>query len=132
MKRLKTKHRDKSALELARFCARTAQDSKAEDVTILDVHRLSTFTDYFVIMSGKSSRHVQGLAQNIEGELSAKRISASKTEGLKEGTWVLLDYGDVVVHIFYREARAFYDLDGLWHDAPRIPVEQHDNSPAAR
>ena len=132
MKKLKKKHWDKSALELARFCARTGLDTKAEDVIILDVRGLSTFTDYFVIMSGRSSRHVQGLAEVIEGQLSAKRVSARKTEGLKEGTWVLLDYGDVVVHIFYSEARVFYDLDGLWHDAPRIQVEQSENSPAAR
>ena len=73
-------------------------------------------------MSGRSTRHVQGLAEVIEGELSAKRISSKNCEGLKEGQWVLLDFGDVVVHIFYKEQRTFYDLDGLWHDAPKVAI----------
>lgn len=124
MRRLKKKHRDRSGSELARLCARIALDKKAEDIVILDVRTLTYFTDYFVIMSARSTRHAQGLAEAIEGELSAKRISSKNCEGLREGQWILLDYGDVVVHIFYKEQRAFYDLDGLWHDAPRIAVEQ--------
>lgn len=120
MSRLKKQHRDKSGLELAQECARIALDTKAEDLVILDVRGLTSFTDFFVIMSGRSTRHVQGLAEAIGEELSAKRISSKNCEGLKEGQWVLLDYSDVVVHIFYKETRAFYDLEGLWHDAPRI------------
>lgn len=123
MKRLKKEHQDKSGLELAQICARVALDHKAEDLIILDVHELTSFTDYFVIMSGRSTRHVQGLADSIEKEFSSKRISNKFCEGLQEGLWVLLDYNDVVVHIFYKETRGFYDLDGLWHDAPRIDVE---------
>ncbi|GAB4338219.1 MAG: ribosome silencing factor [Desulfobulbaceae bacterium] len=120
MKKLKKEHRDKSGLELAQICARVALDHKAEDVVILDVRELTSFTDYFVIMSGRSTRHVQGLAESIEDALRAKRISSKFCEGLQEGLWVLIDYYEVVVHIFYRETREFYDLDGLWHDAPKI------------
>ena len=120
MRRLKKEHHEKSGEELARECARIALDTKAEDLVILDVRGLTSFTDFFVIMSGRSTRHVQGLADTIAGDLSAKRISSKNCEGLKEGLWVLLDYSDVVVHIFYKETRAFYDLDGLWHDAPQI------------
>lgn len=123
MKRLKKEHQEKSGRELAQFCARIALDHKAEDLSILDVRELTYFTDYFVIMTGRSTRHVQGLAENIENELRAKRISAKHCEGLQEGHWVLLDFNDVVVHIFYRETRQFYDLDSLWHDAPRIETE---------
>ena len=123
MKKLKTKHRSKSSLEIATLCGQVALDKKAEDLIILDVRSICSFTDYFVIMSGRSTRHAQGLAEAIEGELRTKRISTAKTEGLREGLWILLDYDDVIVHIFYKETRRFYDLEGLWHDAPRIAIE---------
>ena len=74
-------------------------------------------------MSGKSTRHVQGLAEVIEDKLRSKRVKASKAEGLQDGMWVLLDFDDVVVHIFYHEQRKFYDLEGLWHEAKRVKVE---------
>jgi ribosome-associated protein len=84
----------------------------------------SSFTDYFIIMSGRSTRHVQGLAEAIETELNSKRISSQHAEGIQEGLWVLLDFGDAVVHIFYKEQRAFYDLEGLWHDARRLDLKE--------
>lgn len=120
MKQLKEEYRSLEGLELARICARVADDAKAEDVVVLDVRGLSSFTDFFVIMSGRSTRHVQALAESLENELRSKRIKTSRTEGLQEGTWVLLDFGEVVVHVFYHEQRDFYDLEGLWHDAPRL------------
>lgn len=123
MRKLKKEYTTKEGRELAAACARVALDTKAEDVVVLDVRGLASFTDYFVIMSGRSTRHVQGLAEAIEGELSAKRVSSKHSEGLREGLWVLLDFGDVVVHIFYHENRGFYDLEGLWHDAPKIDVD---------
>lgn len=123
MRKLKKEYREKEGLGLAGVCARIALDTKAEDLVVLDVRGLASFTDYFVIMNGRSTRHVQGLAEAIESELSAKRISSRHSEGLREGLWVLLDFGDVVVHVFYHETRRFYDLEGLWHDAPRIDVD---------
>ena len=120
MPQVKKKYRKKTSRELARLCVRTAVEKKAEDPVILDVRKLCSFTDYFVILSGRSTRHVQGLAEAIEEEMRSKKLSTSKSEGLQEGTWVLLDYNDVVVHIFYTETRKFYDIEGLWHDAPRI------------
>ena len=107
-------------MELARICSRIAIDNKAEDVVALDVRKMSSFSDYFVIMSGRSTRHVQALAEGLENELRSKRIKTSRAEGLQEGHWVLLDFGDVIVHVFYHEQRDFYDLEGLWHDAPRV------------
>ncbi len=124
MQRLKTEYQDKSGLELAQICARVALDAKAEDVVILDVTGISSFTDYFVIMSGRSTRHVQGLAETIEHAMRSKRINTSHAEGLQEGMWVLLDFNDVVVHIFYHEQRSFYDLEGLWHDAKKIDIAE--------
>jgi ribosome-associated protein len=129
MQQVKKKHRKKSSKKLAKLCVQAAIDKKAENPAIdkkaenpviLDVRKLCSFADFFVIMSGRSTRHVQGLAETIEAELRSKRLSTSSAEGLNEGTWVLLDYNDVVVHIFYSETRKFYDIEGLWHDAPRI------------
>ena len=124
MQRLKTEYQDKSGLELAKICAQVALDAKAEDLVVLDVKGISSFTDYFVIMSGRSTRHVQGLAETIEHAMRSKRINTSHAEGLQEGMWVLLDFDDVVVHIFYHEQRSFYDLEGLWHDAKPVNIDE--------
>lgn len=124
MQRLKTEYQDKSGLELAKICAQVALDAKAEDLVVLDVKGISSFTDYFVIMSGRSTRHVQGLAETIEHAMRSKRINTSHAEGLQEGMWVLLDFDDVVVHIFYHEQRSFYDLEGLWHDAKPVKIDE--------
>ena len=122
MQQVKKKHRKKSSLALAKLCIKAALDKKAEDPLILDVRKLCSFTDYFVILSGRSTRHVQGLAEAVEEEIRSKRLSTGKSEGLREGNWVLLDYHDVIVHIFYTETRKFYDIEGLWHDAKRIKI----------
>ncbi len=124
LKRLKKEILDKTGLERATLCAQAAWDNKAEDVVVLDVQGISSFADYFVIMSGRSSRHVQGLAQALEATMRSKRISAANAEGIQDGMWVLLDFDDVVVHIFYHEQRSFYDLEGLWHDAPRVEIDE--------
>ena len=124
MRELRKGYQEKGGEELAATAARIASDAKAEDITVLDVRGLSSFTDYFVIMSGRSTRHVQGLAEAIERELRSKRVSTKHSEGLREGQWVLLDFGDMVAHIFYNESRHFYDLEGLWHDAVRVDVDQ--------
>jgi ribosome-associated protein len=131
MKKVHRKHADKGGMELARLAGKAALDKKAEDLLILDVRGLSSFTDFFVIMSGRSTRHVQGLAEAVETALRNKRLTPATTEGLRDGLWVLLDFNDVVVHIFYAETRAFYDLEGLWHDAPRVSVEPPADEDAA-
>jgi ribosome-associated protein len=124
MKQMKKEYQEKTGLELARICAQAALDTKAEELVILDVRGLTTFTEYFLIMNGKSTRHVQALAETIEAKLRSKRVkSSSSAEGLREGMWVLLDFDDVVVHIFYHEQRKFYDLEGLWSEGKRIDIE---------
>jgi len=115
---------EKSSLELATILYDIAVDHKAEDIVLLDVKKISGFADYFLIMSGRSTRHVQGLAGGIEQKLSRKRLSSTKAEGLDEGHWVLLDFNDVIVHIFYHEERQAFDLEGLWHDAPRVDLSK--------
>lgn len=131
MKKVQKKHAGKSSLELARLAGRAALDKKAENLVILDVRGLSSFTDFFVIMSGRSTRHVQGLAEAVEEALRGKRLSPAATEGLRDGQWVLLDFNDVVIHIFYTENRDFYDLEGLWHDAPRMALEPEEGEERA-
>ncbi len=116
----------KNSLKVARICAQEGLDHKAEDLIILDVHTISSFADYFVIMSGRSTRHVQGLAESIQTKMGKKRISGANSEGLREGIWILLDYNDVIVHIFYKETRKFYDLEGLWHDASRVGLKNEE------
>lgn len=120
MKQVHSKYSDLSSLEVARLVSDAALDKKAKDLIVLDVNQISSFADYFVIMSGRSTRHVQGLAEAIDSKIRSKRTKDSNSEGLQEGLWVLLDYNEVVVHIFYNEVRKFYDLEGLWHDAPRV------------
>jgi len=122
MKKVHKDIQDASSLEVARFAALAALEKKAEDLVVLDVRGLSSFTDFFVIMSGRSTRHVQGLAQEVDAALRHKKVKDGNTEGLNEGHWVLLDYNDVVVHVFYTEDRNFYDIEGLWHDAPRVEI----------
>lgn len=102
------------------LCAREAFEYKALDLALLDVAGLTSFTDYFLICSGKSSRQVQGLADNLEATLANLGIKPLGIEGRVEGHWVLMDYGDVVIHIFYEPVRYFYDLESLWSDATRV------------
>ena len=106
--------------EKAFLCARAALDHKAVDLVILEVKKLSSFTDYFVICSGNSDRQVQAIAGHIEEKLKEGDIRPLSVEGKREGRWVLLDYGSVVVHVFSKAAREYYALEKLWGDAPRL------------
>ena len=98
------------------------QGMKAFDIVILDVRRLASFADYFILCSGRSHRQVSAIAEFVEQELKTKGIRSLGIEGLREGHWILMDYGDVVIHIFHEPVRTFYDLEGLWSDAGRIDV----------
>jgi len=120
MKKIQKKYRELPTEELLRIICQVADRQKAQDLLVLDVRGLASFADYFVMMSGTSTRHVQGLADVIDGEIGSKRMKTGDTEGLIDGNWVLLDYNDIIVHIFYHESRRYYDLEGLWHDAPRL------------
>ncbi len=93
---------------------------KAKDITLLDVGERIKITDYFIIATGDNRRMVQALAVEVDKKLKAECSLKSRIEGLQVGWWVLMDFGEVVVHIFRDEARAYYDLDNLWADAPRV------------
>jgi ribosome-associated protein len=97
-------------------------DRKATEVILLDVRGISSYADYFVLGSGDSERQVTATAEHVREQLKEAGYRTIGTEGFDSGHWVLLDYGEVVVHLFHPEARAFYDLDGLWADAPKEKV----------
>jgi ribosome-associated protein len=111
-------------LEKARLCAEVAAAHKAERPLICEVAEVVGYTDYFVICSGRSTRHVQAIAEHIEAALAQRRVKPMGVEGLLEGHWVLLDLNDVIVHIFYQPMRAFYDLEGLWWEARQIEFSE--------
>jgi ribosome-associated protein len=111
-----------SSQEKAFLCARALLDRKAIDLVILEVKDLSSFTDYFLICSGNSDRQVQAIASYIEERLGKEGIHPLGIEGKREGRWTLLDYGDVVVHIFFHPVREFYDLERLWSEATRVEL----------
>ena len=109
------------------FCAQAALDKKAFDITILELKKASSLTDYFLICSGRSDRQVQAIARSIEEKMGEKGVRPLGEEGIREGRWVLMDYDDVVIHIFYDQVRFYYDLEGLWIEAPRIkPPKEKD------
>ena len=107
------------------YCVRAALEKKAFDLVLLDVQNISSFTEYFLICSGRSDRQVQAIVRSIEEDLKKMGIYSLGMEGFEEGKWILMDYDDVVVHVFFDPVRRFYDLEGLWLDAPRVDrVEQ--------
>jgi len=96
---------------------------KAEDIKVLDVRKLTSYTDVFIMASARSTRQAAAIGEYIKVELKKEEITPITVDGLSEGSWVLLDYGDVIVHVFYDETRDYYDLDGLWADAVVIDHE---------
>ncbi len=96
---------------------------KAIDLVVLDLRKLSSIADVFIICSGRSNRQVSAIAEHIQVDLKKHGITPLSVEGKNEGHWVLLDYGHVIIHIFYEPIRSFYDLEGLWIDAERIETK---------
>jgi ribosome-associated protein len=112
----------------ALVAARAALEKKAQAVQIVDVTGKVDYADYLVLMTGTSDRHVKAIADAVDEELSKAGNRAVAVEGLPTASWVVLDFVDVVVHVFQREARSVYDLDGLWMDAGRVPVLEDEPS----
>jgi ribosome-associated protein len=110
------------ALAMARKIAQLVLDKKASDVVILDVRGHASYADYLVLASGESERQVSAMADGVEDNLRKEGTRPVSSEGHETGQWVLIDYGDVVAHLFHTEARGFYDLEWLWADAKREPV----------
>jgi len=105
-----------------RRAARAALDKKAIDLTVLDVQQVSSVTDYFLVCSGRSAPHVKTIADAIRAELKDEGMRPLHAEGQAESGWVLLDYGDVLMHVFLEDTRVYYGLERLWGDAPTLAV----------
>ena len=99
-----------------------AAEKKALDPVVLDLREIATFTDYFVILSGANERQVQAISDEVYESLKKAGHAAARVEGRKTAEWILLDYGDFVVHVFEQKARNFYDLERLWRESKRIEV----------
>jgi len=110
-----------NSLEAAQLMAEAADEKKAFDILILDLRGLTYLTDYFVICSGSNTNQVGAIADQIMQVLAMHGVHTAHVEGQAGSTWVLMDYGDVVVHIFDEQARIYYSLEKLWNDAPRVP-----------
>ena len=110
--------------DLAIQAAKAALEKKALDVTVLDLSGLTVIADYFVICSGESTTQVKAVAEFIEQEFAQKRIRPLGIEGVAHSHWILLDYGDVIIHVFEKETRAYYNLEKLWMDAKVVEINE--------
>ena len=109
--------------ERVREAVSAADDRKAVDLKVLQLEKITDFTDYFLICSGTSERQVQAIADAVEERLRGNKVRPLHIEGYNRGQWVLLDYGDLVVHVFQEEPRRHYALERLWGDAPDVTAE---------
>ncbi len=112
------------ARKRALVCVNAALEKKAQELVVMKVKEISAFTDYFVICSGSSDRQVQAIAAAIREKMKKKGLLPMGVEGESHGQWVLMDYDDVVVHIFYGPVREFYAIERLWSEAPLLEVDE--------
>ena len=112
-----------TSLEQARRIAALALEKLAEDVVILDMRPECSFTDYFVIATGRNPRQTAGIWDEVHSQLKALKLLPSGIDGVREGTWIVADYLDVVLHVFTPEARAYYKLEDLWNDVPAVDLD---------
>ncbi len=123
---LKQKRREKpmEAKELAKLAIQALEDKKAEDVKVIDISDVSTIADYFIIASGKNRSQIQAMCDNVEETLERAGAAMKQTEGYKNANWILMDYGDIIVHIFDTENRLFYDLERIWRDGKEMDLSE--------
>ena len=110
------------AIELVQTAARAADDKQGDDIVALDVSGPLPLTDAFVLVTGRNERNVQAIAGEVEEQMLIAGARTLRREGRAEGRWILLDFGDVIVHVFHEEERLFYSLERLWKDCPVIPI----------
>lgn len=113
-------------VDKAKLCIKIIKERKAIDPVLFKVSDLTTITDYFLIASGNSSRQVQAITRHLQKRMREEGFRPLGVEGEREGHWVLMDYGDVVIQLFYKPVREFYDLEGLWIEAPRVNLDDED------
>ena len=104
------------ANKMAKLAVGALEDKKGEDIKIIDIHEISTLADYFLIASGTNTSQVQAMTDNVEEVLGRAGYECRQIEGYQSAGWILMDYGDIIVHVFNREDRLFYDLERIWRD----------------
>ena len=113
-----------SSKELAKAACKALADRWGRDIVTIYVRDKTVLCDYFVLASGSSSTQIRALGEHVEEKIeSLYNLQPTRTEGVHDGRWAVIDYGDVIVHIFYAETRNFYSIDRVWADAPRLPLE---------
>lgn len=108
--------------QMARLAYKALEDKKAEDIKIIDISQISVLADYFVIANGTNENQVKALVEHVEEELAKSGIEIKQREGYGLGNWVLLDFGEIIVHVFDKENRLFYDLERIWRDGKTVDV----------
>ena len=108
--------------ELTKLAVAALEDRKAEDVTVIDISEISPIADYFIIANGSNQNQLQAMRDAVDEELYKAGYTAKQIEGNSYSTWILMDYGDIIVHVFSKEDRLFYDLERIWKDGKEISV----------
>ena len=110
--------------EMAKLACEALADKKGEDIRVIDIAGISVLADYFIIANGTNESQVRALVDNVEEELAKAGYEVKQREGYGLGSWVLLDFGDIIVHVFDRENRVFYDLERIWRDGKQVDPEE--------
>ena len=114
------------SIEMLKTAYAALADKKGEDISVIDIRKVSVMADYFIIASGTNVNQVQAMVDNVEEELGKKGFVCKQVEGYRSANWILMDCGDIIVHVFDRENRLFYDLERIWRDGKTIAPEELD------
>lgn len=114
---------DRKSIEMAKLAIGALEDKKAEDIKVIDISEVSVIADYFIIAGGSNRSQIQALCDNVDEKLGRAGYPAKQTEGYDTANWVLLDFGDIIVHIFDKENRLLYDLERIWRDGKQVDPE---------
>ncbi len=110
--------------EMAKIACKAIDDKKGQDIKVINIHNVSVIADYFVIASGTNSNQVQAIVDNVEEQLGRAGYEAKQIEGNRSSSWILMDYGDVIIHVFDEENRLFYDLERIWRDGKVLDMDE--------
>jgi ribosome-associated protein len=110
--------------EMAKLACKALDEKKGKDILVIDIHEVSVLADYFVIASGSNQNQVQAMVDNVDEVLGRAGFEAKQIEGSKNSSWILMDYGDMIVHVFDEENRLFYDLERIWRDGKVLDIKE--------
>lgn len=110
--------------QMEQLVCRALDEKKGRDIKVIDIHDVSVIADYFVIASGSNQNQVQAMVDNVEEQLGRAGFEPKQVEGVRNSSWILMDYGDVIVHVFDEENRLFYDLERIWRDGKTLDMEE--------